>query len=113
MDLDTLIVTVFCQIDDALKTVISGIKLRQRRGARLLSDPEVLTIETVGEYLGPAQDKPIFEYFRRHFQGLFPAPGKVHRTTFTRQAANLWRVKETLRQEVLRHLQFDARPFAD
>ena len=41
MDLDTLIVTVFCQIDDALKTVFRGIKLRQRGRAPRLSDAEV------------------------------------------------------------------------
>jgi hypothetical protein len=108
MDLDTLIVTVFCQIDDALKTVLSDTRLRQRGRSPLLSDAEVLTVETIGEYLGLSQDKQIFEYFARHYKAMFPALGKVHRTTFTRQAANLWRVKERIWQEVLRHLRFDA-----
>ena len=108
MDLDTLIVTVFCQIDDALKTVSRGIKLRQRGRAPLLSDAEVLTIEIVGEYLGLSQDKQIFQYFARHYKALFPDLRKVHRTTFTRQAANLWRVKELVWQETLRQVEFDS-----
>lgn len=78
MDLDTLIVTVFCRIDDGLKTTFDGLKLRQRGRAPQLSDAEVLTIETVGEYLGLAQDKQLFEYFRRHHSGLFPALETFH-----------------------------------
>ncbi|MGC2237975.1 MAG: IS982 family transposase [Pyrinomonadaceae bacterium] len=109
MDLDTMIVTVFCRIDDSLKTVLSNGKLRRRGRAPQLSDAEVLTIETVGEYLGFSQDKQIFEYFRRHYQSLFPALGKVHRTSFVRQAANLWRIKERLWQKVLLDLEFDER----
>lgn len=107
MDLDTMIVTVFCRIDDSLKRVLNGRRLRQRGRVPQLSDAEVLTIETIGEYLGFSQDKQIFEYFRRHYQSLFPALGRVHRTSFVRQAANLWRVKESLWQEVLRDLEYD------
>jgi len=107
MDLDTLIITVFCQIDDAFPTVLSGIRLRQRGRVPKLSDTEVLTIETVGEFLGLTQDKQIFEYFQRHWQHFFPALGTVHRTTFVRQSANLWRVKERLWQLVLGNLDFD------
>lgn len=108
MDLDTLIITVFCQIDDALPTVFNGTRLRERGREPLLSDAEVLTMETVGEFLGLAQDKQVFEYFRRHYQNFFPSLGKVHRTTFARQAANLWRVKEKLWQLVLSGLDFDS-----
>lgn len=107
MDLDTLIITIFCQIDDTLPTIFNGVRLRERGRFPLLSDAEVLTIETVGEFLGLGQDKQIFEYFHRHYQHFFPALGKVHRTTFTRQAANLWRIKEKLWQKFLAGLEFD------
>jgi Transposase DDE domain len=103
MDLDTLIVTVFCLIDDAL----DGQRLRQRGPQPLLADSEVLTMEVVGEYLSLDQDKAIFTYFRRHFANFFPALKHVHRTTFTRQAANLWRVKERLWQQLLHELEVD------
>jgi hypothetical protein len=101
MDLDSFIITVFCQVDDALEECLARLgvrRLRQRGPCATLADSEVLTIEIVGEYLGLAQDKAIFDYFRRHYSHFFPALDRVHRTTFTRQAANLWLIKERLWQ---------------
>ena len=97
MDLSTFIISVFCLIDDRLK----GHRIRQRGPAPKLSDSEVLTIEVVGEFLGLDTDKAIHLFFRRHYAEWFPALGEVHRTTFSRQAANLWKVKERLWQELL------------
>ena len=48
MDLDSLIVIVFCLIDDRL----DGERIRQRGPKPKLSDSEVLTIEVVGDFLG-------------------------------------------------------------
>src|SRR3712207_1258718 len=97
MDLSTFVVAVFCLIDDRLK----GRRIRQRGPAPKLSDAEVLTIEVVGEFSGLDTDKDIRLFFRRHYAEWFPALGEVHRTTFARQAANLWKVKEALWQELL------------
>src|SRR5215217_4184811 len=97
MDLSTFIVAVFCLIDHRLK----GRRIRQRGPAPKLSDAEVRTIEIVGEFLGIDTDKAIYLFFRRHYGEWFPALGEVHRTTFARQAANLWKVKEYLWQEFL------------
>jgi hypothetical protein len=97
MDLNTFIVAVFCLIDDRLK----GHRIRQRGPAPKLSDAEVLTIEIVGEFLGIDTDKGIHSFFRQHYGEWFPALGEVHRTTFCRQAANLWKLKEHLWQEFL------------
>ena len=97
MDLSTFIVAVFCLIDDRLK----GCRIRQRGPSPKLSDAEVLTLEIVGEFLGIDTDKGIYLFFRRHYAGWFPALNEVHRTTFLRQAANLWKVKERLWQEFL------------
>lgn len=96
MDLDTLIVATYCLIDEALATVLAGQPLRRRGPDPVLDDAEVLTIEVVGEFLGMDQDKAIFAYFRRHYGAWFPALCAIHRTTFARQAANLWIVKERL-----------------
>ncbi len=96
MDLDTLIVATYCLVDDELLALTGGRRLRQRGPAPLLDDAEVVTIEVVGEFLGFDQDKAIFEHFRRHYGAWFPALLRVHRTTFVRQAANLWAVKERL-----------------
>jgi hypothetical protein len=97
VDLNTFIVAVFCLIDDHLK----DRRVRQRGPAPKLSDSEVLTIEIVGEFLGMDTDKGIHLFFRRHYGEWFPTLGEVHRTTFARQAANLWKVKEDLWQELL------------
>jgi len=102
MDLDSFIITVFCHMDDAFRRCLSQLgemgvahsRLRQRGPRPALWDSEVLTIEVVGQYLGLSQDKAIFDYFRTHYSHFFPALAHLHRPTFTRQATNLWKVKE-------------------
>jgi hypothetical protein len=104
VDLSTFIVCVFCLIDDRLK---GRRRLRQRGPAPKLSDAEVLTIEIIGEFLGLDTDKAIHLFFRRHYAEWFPALREVHRTTFARQAANLWKMKERLWQELLARAAHD------
>ncbi len=104
MDLSTFIVAVFCLIDDWLE----GKELRQRGPTPTLADSEVLTIEVVGEFLGIDTEEDLYAYFRRHYGEWFPTLPKVHRTTFTRQAANLWAVKERLWRHLLGRVCFDA-----
>ena len=104
MDLSTFIVAVFCLIDDRLMDL--G-RLRARGPAPTLCDSEVLTIEVVGEFLGLDEDTELFEYFRRHYAHFFPNLRQVHRTTFTRQAANLWKAKELLWQKLLAETPHD------
>jgi hypothetical protein len=99
MDLSTFVVSVFCLIDDLLK----GERLRRRGPAPKLSDSEVITMEVVGEFLGLDTDKGIHAYFGRHYPHYFPGVREVHRTTFARQAANLWKAKEHLWQRFLEH----------
>src|SRR5215211_5544688 len=104
LDLSTFIVAVFCLIDDRLMDL--G-RLRARGPAPTLCDSEVLTIEVVGEFLGLDEDTELFEYFRRHYAHFFPNLRQVHRTTFTRQAANLWKAKELLWQKLLAETPHD------
>lgn len=97
MDLETLIVSVFVWVDDELAAWQAETRpLRERGPAPILADSEVLTMELVGEYLGIACDSAILAYFRRHHLALFPKIATIHRTTFTRQASNLWVAKEAL-----------------
>jgi hypothetical protein len=106
VDLDTFIVGAFCTIDDALRELPAS-HLRTRGPAPVLADSEVLTLEVVGEFLGLDQDVAIYRYFRRHYGHFFPALGRVHRTTFVRQAANLWAAKEWVWQRVLAQVPHD------
>ncbi len=105
MDLNTFIITVFCAVDDWFRG--RKMKLRQRGPKPELSDSEVLTIEIVGEFLGIDSEKDLYAYFRRHYAEWFPALAEVHRTTFTRQAANLWVVKEKLWRDLLGRIRCD------
>ena len=103
MDATTLLITVYCLIDEWL----AGRRLRQRGPQPILADSEVLTIECVGEFWGIDTDKGLYEHFRCHWGDWFPALSRVHRTTFVRQAANLWAVKAQLRQQLLGQISFD------
>jgi Transposase DDE domain len=107
MDLDDFIIAVFCWIDEAIPRVSGGQRLRERGPEPTLADSEVLTMEVVGEYLGLIQDSSQFAYFRQHYAHFFPALARLHRTTFVRQAANLWRLKERLWQDVLTQVPHD------
>lgn len=98
MDLSTFIIAVFDMVDDFLK---DRGPLRRRGPAPKLSDSEVITMEIVGEFLKIDTEKGIYTYFKRHYPHYFPKIRQVHRTTFTRQAANLWVIKEHLWQHVL------------
>ena len=97
MDLETFVTAIYCLTDDFL----AGQKLRQRGPRPTLSDSEVLTMEIAGEFLGIDTDTGLFRYFRRHQTALFPRLQTVHRTTFARQAANLWAAKRALWEHLL------------
>jgi hypothetical protein len=109
MDLETFLVTVYCMTDDALATMLHGARLRQRGPAPRLADSEVLAMEIAGEFLGVETDAGLYRYFRRHHRALFPALATVHRTTFLRQAANLWAVKRALWAALLPRVRGDRR----
>ena len=104
MDLSTFIVAAFCLIDDRIADL--G-RLRGRGPAPTLCDSEVLTIEVVGEFLGLDENTELVAYFRRHYAHFFPNVLWAHRTTFARQAANLWRAKERPRQGLLAETPHD------
>ena len=104
MDLSTFIITVYCLVEDELR---GRPRLRQRGHAPALSDGEVLTMEIVGEYLGLDTDTGLYRYFRRHYGAWFPALRRIDRSTFARQAANLWARKGELWQAVSERVAHD------
>jgi hypothetical protein len=94
---------VFCLVDDQLRAL--NLPRLRRRGPRpALADSEVLTIELVGEFWKLGTDRDLFRHFRRYHTAEFPALAGLHRTTFARQAANLWRLKQLLQQHLARQL---------
>lgn len=107
MDVSTFLVEVFCIVDDFLKEFLKGKRLRKRGPMPRMADSEILTIEVVGEFLGLDTDKALFEFFREYHNDSFPKLRYIHRTTFVRQAANLWKIKEELWKHLLAKIDFD------
>ena len=103
MDIITFMIAVYCLIEDQ----IAGQRLRKRGPQPTLRDSEVLTMEVVGEFLGIDTESNIFTHFRRHYADWFPGLGKITRTAFTRQAANLWKVKQELWHTVAQTIPHD------
>ena len=103
MVMDDLIVSIFCLIDDAVKALPLP-RLRPSGPAPKLADSEVLAIQVAGELLGMDQDQAIFRHFRAHYRHFFPALGRINRTTFVRQAANLWKLEQKVHQHLVAQL---------
>ena len=99
---EEFIIEVFCLVDDGVKDLTNGLRLRHRGFAPALSDSEVITLEIVGEFLGKDADTALWKYFRQHWRHLGPALGS--RSTFARQAANLWALKQLLYRRVVAQL---------
>ena len=110
MDLESFTIAVLCLVDELLAELQADPdwrRVRTRGPAPVLADSEVLTMAVVGEFLGYDQDVAMYRYFRREHPDWFPALSRVHRTTFTRQAANLWPVKERLWRGLLDRVPHD------
>jgi hypothetical protein len=97
---------VFCLIDDPMRALGLG-RLRQRGFAPKLGDSEVITIEIVGEFWGLDADRELFRHFRQYHTAEFPALAQLSRTTFARQAVNVWRVQERIRRRLVAWLSGD------
>ena len=98
MPLEDFIIAVFCCIESILQEIMTEYPLRQRGFSPKLSDSEVLTMEIVGEFLGIDMEKHIWQYFRRQWSPWFPQLGS--RSTFVRQAANLWCSKHIIQEKL-------------
>ena len=96
--IEEFIIAVYCCVVDELEMLTQAQPLRSRGFEPGLTDAEVLTMEIVGEYQNYDSDKGIWSYFRRHWQRWFPKLSS--RSTFVRQAANLWQYKHRLQQRL-------------
>lgn len=102
MPIEEFIISVYCCVENLFNQVLKNLQLRQRGFDPKFTDIEVLTIEIVGEFLRLETDKQIWEYFKRHWNHWFP--NLPCRTTFVRQAANLWQVKQMIQRQFATNL---------
>lgn len=98
MDRNHFIIYVYCLVCEHFGAIVAKHPLRRRGFAPALSDEEAITLEVCGEYFGFAKDEDIFDYFVAHYSEWFP--NLKQRTTFVRQAANLWQVKAMIQQRL-------------
>lgn len=103
MPLDDFILHVFVLVDDLLRQLCPH-RIRRRGPEPVLADSEVITVELVGEFLGLDHDKGLFAHFRRYHHTEFPGLLQVCRTTFARQAANLFALKHALHKHLAARL---------
>lgn len=99
---EDFIITVFCNVDDLWQEMTQGQKIRRRGFSPSLSDSEIIAMEIVGEFQGIETDKGIWSYFKGHWSKLFPQ--LKSRSTFVRQAANLWSYKQQMQQKLARKI---------
>jgi hypothetical protein len=97
MTFEDYLLHLFYLVDTELEALKGEAgRVRARGPAPVLADSEVLTVVAAGEFLGLDTDEGIFDHFRRYHRAEFPGLARVCRTTFARQAANLWRVAQRL-----------------
>ena len=61
--IEEFIITVFCCVDDWLKSVTQDHPIRRRGFASSLFESEVIPMEIVAEFQGIDADKAIWQYF--------------------------------------------------
>ena len=99
LDRDSFIIAVYCLVVQHYAFVTSSIKLRGAGFKPALTDEEVITMEICGEFFNLHKDKHLFAYFHHHYLHFFP--NLTQRTTFLRQAANLWQVKAAIQKRLV------------
>lgn len=109
MPLEEFIIWVYCWTDENMSKVLGKTKLRSRGFQPELSDIEVITMEIVGEFLSYDTDKAIWTYFKTHWLSLFPK--LTSRSSFAKQASNLWHVKQLLQGKLNEESSMNAQCF--
>jgi hypothetical protein len=98
MDQNDFIITVYLLVCEHYQAINARYPLRRGGFAPALTDEEVITIESCGEYFKLGTDEDLFDHFQSHYQDWFPQ--LRDRTLFVRHAANLWQVKALLQQRL-------------
>jgi hypothetical protein len=99
LDRDIFIIAVYSLIVEHYAGIAATFTLRRGGFKPALTDEEVITMEICGEFFKLHKDKDIFAYFHQHYLHFFPH--LTDRTSFVRQAANLWQVKAAMQKRLI------------
>lgn len=102
MSVEDFIINVYCLVDEMLKNIVSGYKLRKRGFKPMVSDSEIITMQVTAEFLGIDTDKGAWEYFSQHWKHWFPMLGS--RANYAKHTANVWQVTQQLQKELAKKL---------
>jgi hypothetical protein len=101
MPLSDYIINVFCLIDDIYHDLFGTKGVRKAGYSTILQDSELITMLTVGEFLGLSDNKKIWLYFKSCYLSYFPHLVHVKYKIFNKQATNLWCVIRYIHTELL------------
>ena len=101
MDQELFLIWLYCQLDDAVRSIVGTGRLRARGAQPELTDAEVLTIELFGAITGLTSDAAIWRFARMNLLGWFPALGAEWNVV--RRCANLYGLKNTILGRLFRN----------
>lgn len=102
MPLNDYIIHVFCLIDDIYHNLFGSKGVRKAGYSAILQDSELITMVTIGEFLGLSDNKKIWLYFKSCYQYYFPNISLVSYKIFNKHATNLWLVMRYIQVEILK-----------
>ena len=94
--------------DELLPNLINGLWLRACGLVLNRTECEVLTMKVVGTDRGWSREKELLNSFRQHYAYFFPVRAPLDRSTFVRQAAKLWAVKELMTRSASHFICFSS-----
>lgn len=101
MPLNDYIIHVFCLIDDIYHNLFGTKGIRKAGYSARLQDSELITMVTVGEFIGLADNKKIWLHFKSCYLSYFPSIAHITYKVFNKQATNLWCVMHYIHAELL------------
>jgi hypothetical protein len=90
LDLDTFLVTVYCQVADLYQAHFASQKPRRPGAKPELSDSEVLALMLLGQWEPRRSERAFLSYVRKHWRSYFPR--LLSQSAFNRRARDLWGV---------------------
>ena len=90
LDLDTFLITVYCQVDDLYQSQFAAAKPRRPGPALQVSDPEILLLMLLAQWHPRRSERAFLAYVSRHWRSYFPR--QLSQSAFNRRARDLWGV---------------------